>query len=162
METFEDEFEICENVNINLDEILNEDVTDDVQNSQVNQANCEGNTMIGDGLGTTPKENSVIETQASTSKSKTTARRRRNGQTRSTIPRSSKLKAKHMIKDIARGIIPKDVSQSRKSIRSSFKRKAARSDATLRKRLTRARSSDSLISNRCPRCGHSCCNWYLN
>ncbi|CAH2089289.1 unnamed protein product [Euphydryas editha] len=159
MESFEGNFETGENVNKSLDVIDNEDNNN--QDNETNEARYEENA-IGDGLIPMQEVNSAIETQASTSKSKTKAKRRKNGQARAMLPRSSKSRAKYMITNIANGVVPKSTSQSRRLVRSSFKRKAARSDAALRKRLNRTRSSDSLISNLCPRCGHSCCNWYSN
>lgn len=156
MESFKSIFERDENIKA----IVNEDNNN--KNDQTNDAKYEENT-IGDGLTPMQEVNSVIEAQASSSRSKTKAKISKNGQTREKIPRLSKTRAKSMITNISKGIVPKSASQNGKiSVRSSFKRKAARSDAALRRRLNKTRSTDSFISNVCPRCGHSCCNWHSN
>lgn len=156
MESFKSIFERDENINSTVNEDNNN------QNDQTNDAKYEENT-IGDGLTPMQEVNSVIETQASTSRSKTKAKISKNRQTREKLARLSKTRAKSMITNISKGIVPKSASQyGKKSLRSSFKRKAARSDAALRRRLNKTRSTDSFISNVCPRCGHSCCNWHSN
>lgn len=156
MESFKSIFERDQNINA----IVNEDNNN--KSDQTNDAKYEENT-IGDGLTPIREVNSVIDTQASTSRSKTKAKISKNGQTREKFPRLSKTRAKSMITNISKGIVPKSGSQySKKSVRSSFKRKAARSDAALRRRLNTTRSTDSFVSNVCPRCGHSCCNWHSN
>lgn len=160
MESFESIFETDENISESINAIVNEDNNN--KNDEANDVKSKENT-IGDGLIPMQKVNSVIETQASTSRSKTKAKISKNGQTREKFPRLSKSRAKYMITNISKGVVPKSAPQySKRSVRSSFKRKAARSDAALRRRLNRTRSTDSFISNLCPRCGHSCCNWYSN
>lgn len=156
MESFKSIFERDENMNATVNEDNNN------KNDQTNDAKYEENT-IGDGLTPMQEVNSVIETQASTSRSKTKAKISKNRQTREKLARLSKTRAKSMITNISKGIVPKSASQySKISVRSSLKRKAARSDAALRRRLHKTRSTDSFVSNVCPRCGHSCCNWLSN
>ncbi|CAG4987117.1 unnamed protein product [Colias eurytheme] len=121
-------------------------------------------TNIGDG---TDMQSSklTVEPRASSSKTnrKSIRRRRKYEASRSIIPRSSKTKAKNLIHNIARGIKVRGEAQLRILHSTSMRRKAAKSEAMLRRRLRMTRSSESFgTSGKCPRCGHASCNWYPN